>query len=112
MRRQHRTKIVATLGPATTSAEKIAELFNAGVDVFRLNFSHGLQTDHKANYDIIRELEHKIRRPSAVLMDLQGPKLRIGAFTDVAVALEEGATFRLDRDETEGDQTRVCLPHP
>ena len=112
MRRQHRTKIVATLGPATASAEKIAELFNAGVDVFRLNFSHGLQADHKANYDIIRELEHKIRRPIAVLMDLQGPKLRIGAFTDGAVALEEGATFRLDRDETEGDQTRVCLPHP
>jgi len=112
MRRQHRTKIVATLGPATASAEKIAELFDAGVDVFRLNFSHGLQADHKANYDIIRKLEHEIRRPIAVLMDLQGPKLRIGAFTDGAVALEEGATFRLDRDETEGDQTRVCLPHP
>ena len=96
MRRQHRTKIVATLGPATASAEKITELFNAGVDVFRLNFSHGLQADHKANYDIIRELEHKIRRPIAVLMDLQGPKLRIGAFTDGAVALEEGATFRLE----------------
>jgi pyruvate kinase len=112
MRRQHRTKIVATLGPATSSAEKIAELFDAGVDMFRLNFSHGTQDDHKANYDIIRELEHQTGRPIAVLMDLQGPKLRIGAFTDGPVALEEGKSFRLDRDETKGDLSRVCLPHP
>ncbi len=112
MRRQHRTKIVATLGPATASTEKIAELFDAGVDVFRLNFSHGSQDDHKANYEIIRELEYETGRPIAVLMDLQGPKLRIGAFADGAVKLTEGAPFRLDRDEAEGDQTRVCLPHP
>ncbi|MDD9906228.1 MAG: pyruvate kinase [Rhodospirillaceae bacterium] len=112
MRRQHRTKIVATLGPATASTEKIAELFDAGVDVFRLNFSHGSQDDHKANYEIIRELEYETGRPIAVLMDLQGPKLRIGAFADGAVNLTEGAPFRLDRDEAEGDQTRVCLPHP
>ena len=112
MRRQHRTKIVATLGPATASTEKIAELFDAGVDVFRLNFSHGSQDDHKANYEIIRELEYETGRPIAVLMDLQGPKLRISAFADGAVNLTEGAPFRLDRDEAEGDQTRVCLPHP
>ena len=112
MRRQHRTKIVATLGPATSSTEKIAELFEAGVDVFRLNFSHGSQDDHKANYDIIRELEYQTGRPIAVLMDLQGPKLRIGAFADGPVSLEEGAPFRLDRDDTDGDISRVCLPHP
>ena len=102
MRRQHRTKIVATLGPASSSTEKIAELFDAGVDVFRLNFSHGSQDDHKANYEIIRELEYETGRPIAVLMDLQGPKLRIGAFADGSVALEEGAPFRLDRDEEIG----------
>ncbi len=112
MRRQHRTKIVATLGPATSSAEKIAELFDVGVDVFRLNFSHGSQEDHKTNSDIIRALEAETGRPIAILMDLQGPKLRIGAFDKGSIALKEGTGFRLDQDETEGDQDRVCLPHP
>jgi len=112
MRRQHRTKIVATLGPATSSAEKIAELFDVGVDVFRLNFSHGSQEDHKTNSDIIRALEAETGRPIAILMDLQGPKLRIGAFTKGSISLKEGTDFRLDRDETEGDQDRVSLPHP
>ena len=112
MRRQHRTKIVATLGPATSSAEKIAELFVVGVDVFRLNFSHGSQEDHKTNSDIIRALEAETGRPIAILMDLQGPKLRIGAFTKGSISLKEGTDFRLDRDETEGDQDRVSLPHP
>jgi len=112
MRRQHRTKIVATLGPATSTAETIAALFEAGVDVFRLNFSHGTQEDHRKNYEIIRELEYTTGRPIAVLMDLQGPKLRIGTFADGHVTLKNGAPFRLDQDPAAGDGTRVCLPHP
>ena len=112
MRRQHRTKIVATLGPATSSRDMIAKLFEAGVDMFRLNFSHGDQEDHKKNYDVIRELEYDTGRPIAVLMDLQGPKLRIGAFADGPAVLEPGAKFRLDRDDADGDESRVCLPHP
>ena len=112
MRRQHRTKIVATLGPSSSSTEKITELFDAGVDVFRLNFSHGTQEDHRKNYDIIRELEYQTGRPIAVLMDLQGPKLRIGTFADGSVTLENGAKFRLDHEDIEGDASRVTLPHP
>ncbi|MEX2615086.1 MAG: pyruvate kinase [Alphaproteobacteria bacterium] len=111
MRREHRTKIVATLGPASSSENTIAKLFEVGVDVFRLNFSHGAQDDHRKNYEIIRRLERKTKRPIAVLMDLQGPKLRIGTFADGPVTLEEGAAFRLDQGKAEGDRRRVRLPH-
>ena len=72
MRRQHRTKIVATFGPGTGDQASIQALFEAGVDVFRLNFSHGAHAEHKARLDIIRGLEQKFARPIAVMMDLQG----------------------------------------
>ncbi|MEQ8603549.1 MAG: pyruvate kinase [Marivibrio sp.] len=112
MRRTRQTKILATLGPATSDPDMIEALFMAGVDVFRLNFSHGEKADHKARFDAIRALESKTGRPIAILLDLQGPKLRIGAFADGPVELEEGAAFRLDLDAAKGDQTRVRLPHP
>lgn len=112
MRRQHRTKIVATLGPGTGDPASIEALFNAGVDVFRLNFSHGAYEGHKERLDAIRALEQRSARPIAVMMDLQGPKLRIGTFKDGPIELEEGAEFRLDLDTKEGDGTRVTLPHP
>ena len=111
MRRLHRTKIVATLGPASSTEKTIADLFETGVDVFRLNFSHGTQEDHRKNYDIIRKLERKTGRPIAVLMDLQGPKLRIGTFADGPITLKDGDTFRLDQKDEPGDQNRVRLPH-
>jgi pyruvate kinase len=111
MRRLHRTKIVATLGPASASEKGIADLFDAGVDVFRLNFSHGSHDDHRKNFEIIRKLERKTHRPIAVLMDLQGPKLRIGTFADDRIELEQGAKFRLDQDDKPGDVNRVRLPH-
>jgi hypothetical protein len=81
MRRNRSTKIVATLGPATTTAERIREIFLAGADVFRLNFSHGTIDDHRARVDILRALEQEVGRPVAILMDLQGPKIRLGTFT-------------------------------
>ncbi|MDF1750866.1 MAG: pyruvate kinase [Alphaproteobacteria bacterium] len=112
MRRQHRTKIVATLGPGTGDQESIQALFEAGVDVFRLNFSHGAHEEHKARLDIIRGLEQKFARPIAVMMDLQGPKLRIGTFKDGPIELVEDTTFRLDLDAQPGDINRVTLPHP
>lgn len=112
MRRQHRTKIVATLGPGTGDAASIEALFNAGVDVFRLNFSHGAYEGHKERLDAIRDLERRTARPVAVMMDLQGPKLRIGTFKEGPIELEEGAAFRLDLDKVEGDLKRVTLPHP
>lgn len=112
MRRTHMTKIVATLGPSSSSSETIRALFDAGVDVFRLNFSHGTHEDHRERIDTIRAIEQEAKRPIAIMMDLQGPKLRVGNFEGDAVMLQNGAPFRLDMDETLGDVNRVCLPHP
>lgn len=112
MRRRRATKIVATLGPATATPEKIAALFEAGVDVFRLNFSHGVQADHKARLDIVRALEKTTGRPIGIMADLQGPKLRVGTFAGGRVRLADGAPFRLDLDKTPGDAQRASLPHP
>ncbi len=112
MRRYRCAKIVATLGPSSSSAAMIEKLFLAGVDVFRLNFSHGSHEDHQTRHAIIRALEKKVGRPIGILMDLQGPKLRIGTFQTESISLKEGQTFILDQDQTPGDQTRVYLPHP
>ncbi|MBI4967985.1 MAG: pyruvate kinase [Rhodospirillales bacterium] len=112
MRRQRTAKILATLGPASGSPERIEELFRAGADVFRLNFSHGGREDHKKRVAAIRALEERIDRPIGVLMDLQGPKLRIGEFAGGKAELVAGAPFRLDLDPTPGDATRVGMPHP
>ena len=112
MRRQRRAKIVATLGPASADHATIRALFDAGADVFRLNFSHGTHEQHKERLDIIRRIERETRRPIAVLLDLQGPKLRLGTFASGPIQLEAGATFRLDLDPTPGDTSRAPLPHP
>jgi len=77
MRRQRNAKIVATLGPASSTPEVIRSLYEAGTDVFRLNFSHGTHADHKKRFDIIRAIERDVGRPIGVLLDLQGPKLRM-----------------------------------
>ncbi|GBR23183.1 pyruvate kinase [Kozakia baliensis] len=107
-----RTKIVATLGPASSSLEMIRALALAGADVFRLNFSHGTHEDHAKRHAIIRDIEAELGRPIAILADMQGPKLRVGVFAEGKVRLEKGAHFRLDMDPTPGDAKRVCLPHP
>ncbi len=112
MRRYRATKIVATLGPASSSSEIIEQLFLKGVDVFRLNFSHGTHETHLKNYKIIRSLETKYGRPIGILQDLQGPKLRVGAFKEGQIELKAGESFRLDLDPTPGDSKRVNLPHP
>ncbi len=112
MRRARNAKIVATLGPASSAPETIGALFRAGADVFRLNFSHGSHADHRARYEAIRAIERETGRPIGVLMDLQGPKLRVGTFAGGAVALAAGDAFRLDLDPAPGDRRRVNLPHP
>jgi pyruvate kinase len=112
MRRQRKAKILATLGPASSSREQIAALFRAGADVFRLNFSHGTHEDHQARYELIRGIEEELKRPIGILMDLQGPKLRVGTFAGGSVELKTGGTYRLDLDEATGDATRAQLPHP
>ena len=108
-----RTKQLATLGPASSSLEMIETLFLAGADIFRLNFSHGSQEQKKELLTIIREVEEKYSHPIAVLGDLQGPKLRVGEFSNPnGEMLEKDQRFRLDLDEALGDGTRVQLPHP
>jgi len=112
MPRLRKAKIVATLGPATSDLKTITELFDAGVDVFRLNFSHGSHEDHRRRYEIVREVERLSGRPIAVLADMQGPKLRVGTFAGGKVILMPGAQFVLDRNPAAGNAERVCLPHP
>jgi pyruvate kinase len=112
MRRARNAKIIATLGPASSTPEVIEKLFLAGADVFRLNFSHGSHDDHKNRIFTIRELEKKVKRPIAILADLQGPKLRVGDFEDGRTRLEAGAAFRLDMDEALGNANRAPLHHP
>jgi len=111
-RRERATKIVATLGPASSSAEKIKALYEAGVDVFRLNFSHGTQADHGRVLATVRAIEKEAGRPIGVLADLQGPKLRVGRFVDNFITLTAGTTIRFDTDPTPGDEKRVPIPHP
>ena len=112
MRRYRNAKIVATLGPASESPEAIRALFEAGADVFRLNFSHGTHQEHARRIKAIRALEDEAGRPIAILTDLQGPKLRIGDLEGGAVELVAGDGFRLDLSEAPGNATRVSLPHP
>ena len=112
IRRTRQSKIVATLGPATSDPDTVRALLLAGVDVFRLNFSHGAQEDHAARIQVIRALEAEYRRPISIIADLQGPKLRIGTFAVGAVDLSVGQSFRLDADPTPGTEARVRLPHP
>ena len=112
MRRHRNVKIVATLGPASDDYETIRALFEAGADVFRLNMSHGDHDDIRARHNIIRDIERDSARPICILADLQGPKLRCGAFEGNGAEIVEGDRFRFDLDDAPGDATRVQLPHP
>jgi len=112
LHRERLTKIVATLGPASSTPEMIRKLFHAGADVFRLNFSHGKHEDHGERLRIIREMEQETRRPVCVMADLQGPKLRIGTFANGPVDVGPGHRIRLDLSREPGDATRVGMPHP
>src|SRR3984885_13622402 len=112
IRRRRRTKIIATVGPASSSAEMLGRLFRGGADVFRLNFSHGTHEDHAARNATIRALEIETGRPIGILADVQGPKLRVGKFQAGRVSVQTGQTFRLDLSSVPGDTQRVQLPHP
>ncbi len=112
MRRHRKAKIVATLGPASATPQGIRALFDAGADVFRLNFSHGAHADHRERFEYIRQIEFDSGRPVGVMMDLQGPKLRVGALVNGSAELKAGKPFRLDMAPTPGDAQRAPLPHP
>ena len=112
MRRRRSAKIVATLGPSSSDEETIARLFDAGTDVFRINMSH-------TGHDLLRSLHRRIRkieeergRPIGIMADLQGPKLRLGAFEGGEVRLEAGDRFVLDSNPAPGHGKRALVPHP
>src|SRR6266567_684387 len=112
MRRRRSAKIVATLGPASAGGDKIRALFDAGVDVFRLNFSHGTHDQHRDRFAEIRQVEADTGRPIGILADMQGPKLRVGNFAGGRAELVSGARFRFDLDPKLGNKSRAPLPHP
>jgi len=112
MRRQRRTKVVATLGPASSGRTIISRLFAAGADVFRINMSHTSHEKMRELVATIRAIEAECDRPIGILVDLQGPKLRLGAFKNDRAEIDKGQDFILDSDPTPGDATRVQLPHP
>ena len=112
MKRLRRVKIVATLGPASNDRATIERLFDAGADVFRVNMSHATHDGMRETIRMIRATSEARGREIGVLVDLQGPKLRVGTFAAGPVDLVEGQTFVLDSDPTPGDATRVYLPHP
>ena len=113
MRRERAAKIISTLGPSSTSPEVIASLFEAGADVFRLNFSHGQHEEHKELYDAIRKIEADYNRPIGIIADLQGPKIRVGNFVDKKIVLGNSVNFTLDSDQDkDGDEKRVSISNP
>ncbi|MGN7998476.1 pyruvate kinase [Sphingomonas sp. 22176] len=109
--RSRKVRVLATLGPASASPEMIEKLFRAGADAFRINMSHGDQASKIPLFEAIRAMEKTTGRPTTILADLQGPKLRVGKFAEGKVMLVTGHQFTLDRDPTPGDATRVELPH-
>jgi pyruvate kinase len=110
--RSRACKIVATLGPASDPIERLMMLIEAGVDCFRLNFSHGAREDHARRYASIREAERRFEKPVGIIADLQGPKIRVGRFVDGSITLRAGDLVTLEASDQPGDQRIVRLPHP
>jgi pyruvate kinase len=112
VRRNRKVKILATLGPASSSLEMIEKLFIAGVDVFRINMSHTSHDSLRQLHGYIRGIEAKLNNPIGILADLQGPKIRIGTFADKTASISAGDSFTFDTDKSPGNNERVYLPHP
>lgn len=112
LKRNRKTKIVATIGPVSENQPTIDKLFEAGVDVFRLNFSHGSHDEHRERVRMVREAEKKFGRPVAIFADMQGPKLRLGTFVGGKINVEKGMRLMLDSNPEPGNEKRVHLPHP
>ena len=106
------TRIIATVGPASSTPEMLDALLHAGVDIFRLNFSHGTHSSHRATIDAIRAAEARGSRAVAILQDLAGPKIRTGKLRGGGpVTLKDGETLSIDRGEFDGDSTRVSTTY-
>jgi len=109
--RNRKVRVLATLGPASRSPEMVRKLLLAGADAFRINMSHGTHEQQAELIAAIRALEKDLARPTTILVDLQGPKLRVGDFAEGMVQLRSGQRFTFDRDPTPGNAKRVELPH-
>ena len=105
------TKIIATLGPASEKPEVLRDMIRAGLDVVRMNFSHGTVEDHRARHDLVRSICAEVGRELGIMADLQGPKIRVGKFADGKVILKEGAAFILDVACNLGNEERVGLDY-
>ncbi|TBW40712.1 pyruvate kinase [Siculibacillus lacustris] len=112
MRRNRRAKIVATVGPASSSPEMLKALHFAGVDTFRLNFSHGTHEDHAKVFAALRALEREIGSPIGILQDLQGPKIRVGTIRDGKITVTAGERIRFVPEGTDGEAMSIPLAHP
>ena len=105
-------KIVATIGPGSRAPDTVKLLAQAGVDVFRMNFSHGTHEDHHEAFNTVRSVEEQLGRPLAVLADLQGPKIRVGRFPDGEIRLGFKAEYTLKAGDTTDDENIIPVPHP
>jgi pyruvate kinase len=112
MRRRRNAKIIATVGPASSSPEILKQLITVGVDTFRLNFSHGTHENHACVYRAIRHLERELRAPIGILQDLQGPKIRVGKIKNQKIAVERDEKLCFFLEAEGADVTRIPLPHP
>src|SRR5262249_29310637 len=108
---QRSTKIVATLGPASSDLDVLRKMIAAGVDVVRMNFSHGKHEDHIARTELVRQAARELGRTVGIMVDLQGPKIRIGKFADGKILLSKGDRFILDAECELGNQERVGLDY-
>ena len=106
-----KTKIICTIGPASANAETLAEMCRAGMNVARLNFSHGTHAEHQEKIDLIKRVRSKLGLPIAIMLDTKGPEYRIKTFKDHKVELKDGGTFTLTTDDIEGDETRVAVTY-
>ena len=109
--RSRKVRILATLGPASATPAMVRRLAEAGADAFRINMSHGTHADHEKLIAAVRGLESVLERPTTIVADLQGPKLRVGRFKGGKAELAKGDIFIFDLDDKAGDAKRVQLPH-
>ena len=106
-----KTKIVCTIGPASNNVETLKAMCRAGMNVARLNFSHGTHEDHKKNIEMLKSVREELNIPLAILLDTKGPEYRIGRFENGKETLEEGAEFTFTTEEVVGDATRVSVSY-
>ena len=104
-----KTKIICTIGPACENEEVLTQMCEAGMNVARLNFSHGEQPEHQAKIDLVKKVRQKLQLPIAIMLDTKGPEYRIKTFQDKKVTLQDGAKFTFTTDDIIGDETRVSV---